>query len=151
MANQCKPSVNHGNLCELCEHMWTYVNHDASFWNWLIIDSYTTHFGILWRPGIHESHVGYYYNRCFRKALNPKLFGVTTAAEVCVPWWKFEAYGELPAFLVQHAASTLQAFVWTRTSSKTSWRSWTMGSYHLYWLKNRLPTWHSGALFGQWS
>eukprot|EP00435_Cladocopium_sp_Y103_P039317 s2363_g10.t1 len=34
-------------------------------------------------PGIHESHVGYYYNRCFRKALNPKLFGVTTAAEVC--------------------------------------------------------------------
>ncbi|CAL1139253.1 unnamed protein product [Cladocopium goreaui] len=35
------------------------------------------------RPGIHESHVGYYYNRCFRKALNPKLFGVTTAAEVC--------------------------------------------------------------------
>lgn len=36
------------------------------------------------RPGIHESHVGYYYNRCFRKALNPKLFGVTTITEVCV-------------------------------------------------------------------
>ena len=35
------------------------------------------------RPGIHESHVGYYYNRCFRKALNPKLFGVTTITEVC--------------------------------------------------------------------
>ena len=35
------------------------------------------------RPGIHESHLAFYYNRYFRKPLNFKFFGVSTVAELC--------------------------------------------------------------------
>ncbi|CAJ1427927.1 unnamed protein product, partial [Effrenium voratum] len=35
------------------------------------------------RPGIHESHLGFYYNKYFRKPLNIKFFGVSTAVELC--------------------------------------------------------------------
>lgn len=34
------------------------------------------------RPGVHESHLPYYYNRYFRKPLNTKLFGVNTVPEM---------------------------------------------------------------------
>eukprot|EP00931_Biecheleriopsis_adriatica_P068769 TRINITY_DN4267_c0_g1_i1.p1 TRINITY_DN4267_c0_g1~~TRINITY_DN4267_c0_g1_i1.p1 ORF type:complete len:905 (+),score=326.79 TRINITY_DN4267_c0_g1_i1:77-2716(+) len=35
------------------------------------------------RPGVHESHLAYYYNRYFRKPLNVKFFGTDTAVELC--------------------------------------------------------------------
>ena len=38
------------------------------------------------RPGIHESHLGFYYNKYFRKPLNIKFFGVSTAVELCAIW-----------------------------------------------------------------
>merc|ERR1712061_129511 len=34
------------------------------------------------RPGIHESHFGFYYNKYFRKHLNPKFFGVEGHVEL---------------------------------------------------------------------
>eukprot|EP00444_Apocalathium_aciculiferum_P030363 CAMPEP_0183444692 /NCGR_PEP_ID=MMETSP0370-20130417/95862_1 /TAXON_ID=268820 /ORGANISM="Peridinium aciculiferum, Strain PAER-2" /LENGTH=879 /DNA_ID=CAMNT_0025635129 /DNA_START=59 /DNA_END=2698 /DNA_ORIENTATION=- len=33
-------------------------------------------------PGIHESNIGFYYSKYFRKQLNPKFFGVETIAEL---------------------------------------------------------------------
>ncbi|CAK0792774.1 unnamed protein product [Prorocentrum cordatum] len=34
------------------------------------------------RVGIHETHLGFYYNKYYRKQLNPKYFGVSTNAEL---------------------------------------------------------------------
>jgi len=34
------------------------------------------------RPGVHETHLGYYYNRYFRKPLNIKNFGVDSNTEL---------------------------------------------------------------------
>eukprot|EP00448_Togula_jolla_P013591 CAMPEP_0170587024 /NCGR_PEP_ID=MMETSP0224-20130122/10062_1 /TAXON_ID=285029 /ORGANISM="Togula jolla, Strain CCCM 725" /LENGTH=887 /DNA_ID=CAMNT_0010910619 /DNA_START=32 /DNA_END=2692 /DNA_ORIENTATION=- len=34
------------------------------------------------RPGMHESHFGFYYNKYYRKQLNTKFYGVDTTAEL---------------------------------------------------------------------
>ncbi|CAE7663171.1 Hnrnpu [Symbiodinium sp. CCMP2592] len=35
------------------------------------------------RPGVHEAHLTYYYNRYFRKPLNVKYFGANNSVELC--------------------------------------------------------------------
>jgi len=35
------------------------------------------------RLGVHEQHLSFYYNRYFRKTLNPKYFGMSTNDELC--------------------------------------------------------------------
>mmetsp|Transcript_68387 Transcript_68387/g.196151 ORF Transcript_68387/g.196151 Transcript_68387/m.196151 type:complete len:867 (-) Transcript_68387:47-2647(-) len=49
-------------------------------------------------PGIHESNIGFYYSKYFRKQLNPKFFGVETIAELSAlvadtVKWEAEIFG----------------------------------------------------------
>merc|ERR1712187_895775 len=34
------------------------------------------------RPGIHETHTAFYYNKYYKKQLNTKFFGVNTLADL---------------------------------------------------------------------
>merc|ERR1711920_441665 len=42
------------------------------------------------RPGIHEGHFGFYYQKYFRKYLNPKFFGVEGHTELVKETVTFE-------------------------------------------------------------
>merc|ERR1712217_389768 len=65
------------------------------------------------RAGIHLDHLDFYYNKYFRRQLNPKRFGCTTLAEVVALARDtvFVTEGKILEALLQEDQESLQVFV----------------------------------------
>merc|ERR1712151_938364 len=52
-------------------------------WNCTICRAFAQDVNDAERASIHESNLTFYYQKYFRKSLNPKNFGLTTNTELC--------------------------------------------------------------------